>query len=226
MPTEVATDITDSQAEALPASPAKNPQESNGLRSALKRVPKWAYLAGISLMLIIAIFTVYAFLTAEPARLRIAFQHNFHAADISVVVDGTVVYSDTVGGGSKRRFGILDKTSASLARTVGVPTGTHSVQVHVRAPADGFDQAKVSYAEFTATSDNILRITSMKRGGLTLAFEGGAITKAPSLDPDSKPYSKSVFSVFFSVLGTMLSASISFMVQEFWRSHKQRMGTR
>jgi hypothetical protein len=172
-------------------------------------------------MLIIAIFTVYSFLTAEPAKLRIVYQHNFHSADISVVVDGTVVYSDTVGGSSKRRFGILDKTSASLARTVGVPTGTHAVQVHVRAPADGFDQAKVSYAEFTAASDNVLRITSMKRGGLTVAFEGGAISKAPSLDPESKPYSKSVFSVFFSVLGTMLSASVSFMVQEFWRSHKR-----
>ncbi len=223
MPTEVATEITDSPAEALPVPAAQSPQKPNAALSALKRVPKWAYMAAISVILIIAIFTVYSFLTSEPAKLRIVYQHNFRSADISVVVDGTVVYSDTVSGGSKRRFGILDKTGASLARTVGVPTGTHAVQVHVRAAGDGFDQAKVSYAEFTATSDNVLRITSLKRGGLNLAFEGGAVSKAPGLDPDSKPYSKSVFSVFFSVLGTMLSASVSFMVQEFWRSHKQRL---
>jgi len=36
---------------------------------------------------------------------------------------------------------------------------------------------------------------------------------------------KSGITIVFSILGTMLSASISFLVQEFWRSHKNRMSS-
>jgi hypothetical protein len=213
--------LADSPSEAL--LPAKSAPAWKSALGRFRKLPKWSYMAMISAALVAMIFAVYSLFSADPARLRIVCQNNFRSSDISVVVDGSVVYSGSVGGSAKKRFGIFDKTGASVAKIVGVPTGTHAVQVHLSAPADGFDQAKVSYASFSATSDNVLVITSTKRGGLNLAFQGGAAVKAPTLDPESKPFSKSAASVLFSVLGTMLSASISFMVQEFWRNHKQRL---
>lgn len=209
--------------QGAPANEAKpTPSASVAVWAKLKRLPRWSYLALVSVALITTIFYVYHASTAQTAKLRILYQPSFRSASLSVVVDGTSVYSGTVSGIGKKRFGLFDKNSG-LSKTVGVAPGTHAVQVHLSAPAEGFEQAKVSYAEFSDTKENILVISSLRRAGLNLAFSGGAIATAPVVQPDSPQYPRSVFSILFSVLGTMLSASISFMVQEFWRNHKQRI---
>ena len=141
-----------------------------------------------------------------------------------MVVDGKIVYAGSISGNTRKRFGLFDKSGGgSFSKTVRLPAGKHALQIHVSAPGEGFDQAKVAFAAFTEDRENVLVINSGRRTGVGIAFQGGATAQAPSIATDSGPYPKSAFSILLSVLGTMISASISFLVQEFWRSHKQRV---
>ena len=192
----------------------------------LKGLPRWAYVAALTAMLLFAFVGVYLSLGAGSAKLRIVCQHSFRAADLSVVVDGKIVYAGSLNGNAKKRFGLFDKSaSGSFSKTVHVPAGKHALQIHISAPAEGFDQAKVAFAAFTDERENVLVINSGRRSGLGITFQGGATAQPPSISTDSAPYPKSAFSILLSILGTMISASISFLVQEFWRSHKQRVAS-
>ena len=192
--------------------------------SKFKRLPRWAHIASVTALLLLAFASVYVFSVAESARLRIVCQHSFRAVDLSVVVDGKIVYAGSVSGNTQKRFGLFDKSGGgSFSKTVRVPAGKHALQIHVSAPGEGFDQAKVTFAAFTEDRENVLVINSGRRTGVGIAFQGGATAQPPSIATDSGPYPKSAFSILLSVLGTMISASISFLVQEFWRSHKQRV---
>jgi hypothetical protein len=102
------------------------------------------------------------------------------------------------------------------------------VQVRISAPNDGFDQARTAAADFTADRESILQINATRRNALAVTFEGastGPLAANASAAPESHPLPKNGLTIVFSILGTMLSASISFLVQEFWRSHKNRMSS-
>ncbi|HWS18829.1 MAG TPA: hypothetical protein VN223_12470, partial [Candidatus Elarobacter sp.] len=78
--------------------------------------------------------------------------------------------------------------------------------------------------------ESILQINATRRNALAVNFEGAtpssqttAVTASSA--PESRPLPKNRITIVFSILGTMLSASISFLVQEFWRSHKNRVSS-
>jgi hypothetical protein len=229
MPTEVVPDSQ--QAELRPERPQISTVATVGamLRQVwtkITRLPRWAHMAALTCLLVLAFVSVYLMFSGEPAKLRILYQNNFRSAQLSVIVDSTVIYRGTISGSGKKKFGIFDKSSSgSFSKVVHVPAGKHVVQVHITASAEAYDQAKVAYAEFSEDSENILVINSARHNALALSLEGGAIAHVPGFENESKP-SKSAFSILLSVLGTMLSASISFLVQEFWKTHKQRMMSR
>jgi hypothetical protein len=102
------------------------------------------------------------------------------------------------------------------------------VQVRMSAPDDGFDQARSAAADFTSDRESILQVNATRRNTLAVNFDGAttsAVATNASSTPDSHPLPKNGITIVFSILGTMLSASISFLVQEFWRSHKNRMSS-
>jgi hypothetical protein len=113
-----------------------------------------------------------------------------------------------------------------FSKLIDVPTGRHVVQVRMSAPDEGFDQARSAAADFTSDRESILQVNATHRNTLAVNFDGatssGVATNASST-PDSHPLPKNGITIVFSILGTMLSASISFLVQEFWRSHKNRI---
>lgn len=199
------------------------------LRLRFRKMPVWTRYGVITLLLIAAIFTVYAAVPAEQAHLQIICQHSFRSAQLSVLVDGSVVYSSNVNVTAKKRLGILPKGQSGpeiFSKLIDVPTGKHVVQVRISAPGEGFDQARSAAADFIPDRESILQINATRRNALTVNFDG--VTTAPlaanaSAAPESHPLPKSGITIVFSILGTMLSASISFLVQEFWRSHKNRM---
>lgn len=193
-------------------------------------MPAWTRYGVITILLIVAIFTVYAAMPAEQAHLQIICQHSFRSTQLSVLLDGSVIYSSNLNAASKKRLGILTKGQSGpeiFSKLIDVPTGKHVVQVHISAPGEGFDQARSAAADFTADRESILQINATRRNALAVNFEGAASsTTAPltaSSAPESHPLPRSGITIVFSILGTMLSASISFLVQEFWRSHKNRM---
>lgn len=202
------------------------------LQARFRKMPRWTRFGAITVILIAAIFTVYALVPAEQARLQIICQHGFRSAQLAVLVDGSAVYTSNLNMASKKRLGILPKGGSApevFSKVIDVPPGKHVVQVHISAPAEGFDQARSAAADFTPERESILQINATRRNTLAVNFEGVSSTQtasatAPSA-PESHPLPKSGITIVFSILGTMLSASISFLVQEFWRSHKNRISS-
>jgi hypothetical protein len=215
---------------SVSAGDATAPTRWRALRVRFGKMPGWTRYGAITILLIAAIFAVYAAVPAEQARLQIICQHSFRSAQLSVLVDGSVVYSSNMNGASKKRLGILPKGASgpeSFSKVIDVPTGKHVVQVRISAPGEGFDQARSAAADFTPDRESILQINATRRNTLAVNFEGATSSTmaaaTASSAPDSHPLPKSGITIVFSILGTMLSASISFLVQEFWRSHKNRV---
>ena len=214
---------------SVPAEDVVVPSRWSALRTTFRKMPLWTRYGAITLLLIAAIFAVYVAVPAEQAHLQIICQHSFRSAQLSVLVDGSVVYTNNVNAASKKRLGILPKGQSGpeiFSKLIDVPTGRHVVQVHISAPADGFDQARTVAADFTTDRESILQINATRRNALAVNFDGPSaapLATNASAAPESHPLPKSGITIVFSILGTMLSASISFLVQEFWRSHKNRM---
>jgi hypothetical protein len=214
--------------------PEQDPQEHSednqtvsssgrGLRQRFMKMPRWTRIGAITLLLVFALLAVYALSPTETARLQIICQHNFRSAQLSVLVDGAQVY----GGGlnARKRLGLLPKGGSGVetfSKVISVPTGRHVVQVRISAPEEGFDQARSATANFTPERESIFAINATRRNTLVVNMEGASAENAATAS-DSHAVPRSGMTVLFSILGTMLSASISFLVQEFWRSHKNRV---
>jgi hypothetical protein len=194
-----------------------------------RKMPLWTRYGAITILLIAIIFAVYAAVPVEQAHLQIICQHSFRSAQLSVLVDGSTVYSSNINVASKKRLGILPKGQSgpeAFSKLIDVPTGRHVVQVHITAQDEGFDQARSAAADFTFRRESILQVNATRRNALALNFDGAttsAVTATGSSTPDSHPLPTGGITIVFSILGTMLSASVSFLVQEFWRSHKNRI---
>jgi hypothetical protein len=229
-----AQDYAEQLQPSVSAGDAAAPTRWHALRVHFRKMPGWTRYGAITILLIAAIFAVYAAVPAEQARLQIICQHSFRSAQLSVLLDGSVVYSSNVNAASKKRLGILPKGQSGteiFSKVIDVPTGKHVVQVRMSAPGEGFDQARSAAADFMPDRESILQINATRRNTLAVNFEGApssttaAATSTASSTPDSHPLPKSGITIVFSILGTMLSASISFLVQEFWRSHKNRVSS-
>lgn len=227
-----AQDHVEQLQNSVSAPDAAAPSHWRALQLRFRKMPLWTRYGAITLLLIAAIFAVYAAVPAEQAHLQIICQHSFRSAQLSVLVDGSVVYSNNVNAASKKRLGILPKGQSGpeiFSKVIDVPTGKHVVQVRISAPGEEFDQVRSAAADFTSDHESILQINATRRNALTVNFEGASSsTTAPlaaSSTSESHPLPKGGITIVFSILGTMLSASISFLVQEFWRSHKNRISS-
>src|SRR6185437_8294883 len=102
-------------------------------------------------------------------------QHSFRSAQLSVLVDGSTVYSSNVNVASKKRFGILPKGQSGpevFSKLIDVPAGRHVVQVRISAPDDNFDQARSAAAGFAPDRESILQINATRRNTLAVNFDG------------------------------------------------------
>jgi hypothetical protein len=202
---------------------------ARSILSRFRKMPLWTRYGVITILLIAIIFAVYAAIPVEQAHLQIICQNSFRSAQLSVLVDGSPVYTSNINVASKKRLGILPKGQSGpevFSKLIDVPTGRHVVQVHISASDEGFDQARSAAADFTPDRESILHINATRRNTLAVNFDGAttsSVATNASSTPDSRPLPKGGITIVFSILGTMLSASISFLVQEFWRSHKNRI---
>ena len=92
---------------SVPADDSAAPSRS--LRLRFRKMPLWTRYGAITILLIAIIFAVYAAIPVEQAHLQIICQHSFRSAQLSVLVDGSAVYSSNVNVASKKRLGILPK---------------------------------------------------------------------------------------------------------------------
>lgn len=185
-----------------------------------KQLPRNFRLASLALLLFVVGALLFTRLLANPAKVTIVCQHGFRTAELLVWSDGDLIYSGTVNGSSRARFGFLGSKPAGLYKTVDVPAGRHSIRVRLEADNEGYDQTKIVSANFGEGGDNSVSISAGRRG-LSVLAKG-----APEAMDDSGIVSSSrrlASSVMLSIFGSGMSAAIAFLVQEFLRAQKQRL---
>lgn len=192
----------------------------SGAFAHFKRVPLKIRIGfAIAAALVIAL-SVFSWETAASAKLRITCQHTFHSAALSVLIDDTPVYTGTVGGTAKKRLGVFKSNPQNtFSKTVAVRPGKHTVDVRLVSAADNYDESKSQVVTFSDNKENSLTVNGSRRGLYMLA-QGGF---TPPAETPLTPYKRYASPVLFSILGSGLSATISFLVQEFLRGQKARL---
>lgn len=175
-------------------------------------------LAAVAMLLIAGV--VLSSSSSRSAKLDIVCQHSFSSAEVSVSIDGELIYKGEVSG-ARKRFGFFGGSKArGVAKSVAVPSGRHTVQVRLNAAAQGYDQVRTASVFFSQNQENSLRI-SQDRHGLVVTSEGGPSVATEKASLGSYP--KYLASIVLSILGSGMSAVIGFLVQDFMRSQKGRL---
>ncbi len=192
------------------------------LRARLQKLPRKIRLAAAAVVMLVIGGVALSSALSKPAKLNIFCQHSFPSAEVSVSIDGDLVYRGEVSG-TRKRFGLFGGSKArGLAKSVAVTSGRHTVQVRLNARADGYDQTRTSSIFFSPNQENSLSI-SQDRRGLFVTSQGGS--GIPSESGSLGSYPKYLASIVLSILGSGMSAVIGFLVQDFMRSQKGRLAT-
>jgi hypothetical protein len=188
------------------------------LRRALQWIPSKARLATCVGLAVLITLAIYSYATSGSSALNLVCRHNLQSADLSVYVDGKPVFADRVSGAVKRRFGFLDKkVEGTLSKVLSVPPGRHDVKVELKSSPERFDQTRQIAVNLVSGREATIVITA-QRGELALAYQGSPADS----DKDSEPsYSGSIRSILFTVLGSVASAAVGFIVQEFLRTRRE-----
>ena len=190
------------------------------LSNAVWRVSPRARLA-LSLACLAAVMLgISAFMLLPSATLQLVCRHEFRSADITVSIDGEVVHTDTLTGTVRKWLGVLEKTEGTYARTLPVSAGRHVVAVNLRAP--GYDRTRSIQGDFRRGRESTLSVDAGR--GLSLAWRGtGAGANPPELANPSSSWFRYAGSIMMTILGSIVSASIGVLVQDFLRSRKARL---
>ncbi len=191
------------------------------LVGAFRRVSQWippkARLAVSFGLLVLIPLAVYSYLSNGRGDLNLVCRHNFQSAELTVSVDGKIVFSDQSSGTVKKRFGFLDKkVEGTLSKALSIPLGKHTVRVSLKSSSEQFDQTRQIAVNLVSGRESTVMITA-QRGDLLLGYEGAPVLSDTVSTPEG---SSAVWSILMTVMGAVASASIGFMVQEFLRSRK------
>jgi hypothetical protein len=192
-------------------------QARDGVWNAVRRLSAKARFA-LSLGLVAAILlSISVFLSLPSATLRLVCRHDFRTADLTVWIDGSVVLTDTITGAVKKLWGVLEKTEGTYSRTLPVSSGRHVVQVRIRGT--GYDRTRSIQADFARGRESTLSIDSGRE--LLLAWRTPPSGSEPTGGTSLFRYAGSVLMTIF---GSVISASIGVLVQDFLRSRKAAVG--
>jgi hypothetical protein len=182
--------------------------------------PKARFALGLAFLAVVLLGIATA-VSLPSATLKLVCRHDFRSADLTVSVDGEVVHTDTVTGAVRKKFGVLEKTEGTYARTLSVASGRHLVEVRLRAP--GYDHTRAISGDFSRGKETTLSVDSGR--DLSLAWRGGPGGSGAS-EPaaPSSSWFKYALSILMTIFGSIVSASIGVIVQDFLRARKARLG--
>ncbi len=219
--------------EANPAGTSENDRTVVGLRARLAGAKghlldalgglsgKARFALGLALLAMF-LLGVSAAVSLPSATLKLVCRHDFRSADLTVSIDGEVVHTGTVTGAVRKKFGVLEKTEVTYARPLAVASGRHLVEVRLRAP--GYDHARAISGEFSRGKESTLSVDSGR--DLSLAWRGApGGAGAPEAATASSSWFKYALSILMTIFGSILSASIGVLVQDFLRAPKARLET-
>ena len=130
--------------------------------------------AAMALLLVAAGLVALGFSRTMPASLQIVGQYPFGSGEIYIWVDGDLRYHDTVHHAAahphSRKEHLLAASGETIAVTLPVRAGQHTVRVQVDAPGNVFDHDTVIPGQFRAFSHQTLRVDFNNRN-LELKWE-------------------------------------------------------
>jgi hypothetical protein len=136
-------------------------------------------------------------------------------------VDDDVVLADALSGSTSRRFfGVVERTGGTYTRTVKVPARKATVEVRLRSA--GYDRVRRIQADFQRGEEAVL---SVDTGREALAWRAAAPEAAPAEAAAAEPSSgffKYASSILFTILGSIVSASIGVFLQDYLKTRKAR----
>lgn len=134
---------------AAPVAPLISPTSAANLAATAKAVPKRLSQSRVS---------PRPAAPVELANLDLQVQHHFTDAQLSLWVDEHLTYSRALHGENKTRLVVVHGVQGYETAQVQVPTGKHSLRVHVQSSEDSFDESKTITAELAKGEDKTLRI--------------------------------------------------------------------
>lgn len=180
--------------------------------------PKARFSLSLGIVAVV-LLGISAFLSVPGAILRVVCRHDFRTADLTISIDGEVLHTSAVTGASRKWLGVLEKTEGSYSATLPVGTGRHLVEVRLRAP--GYDRTRSIQGEFSRGKESTLSVDSARDLSLAWRATGGAGAAEPG--SPSSSWLRYAGSILLTILGSIVSASIGVLVQDFLRSRKARL---
>jgi len=167
----------------------------------------------------VVLLGISALVSLPSATLRVVCRHDLRSADLTVSIDGEVLHTGTVTGAARKWFGVFEKTEGSYSTTLPVGSGRHLVAVRLRAP--GYDRTRSIQGDFSRGTESTLNVDSGR--DLSLAWRGTSGAGAADAASASSSWLKYAGSILLTIFGSIVSASIGVLVQDFLRARKARL---
>lgn len=160
------------QTIAVPAQQAKAPEQQQQRRYRRHSVLLYLFAAALLLLVGAGLFAISSS-SGMPATLQIVGQYPFRTGEIYIWVDNDLRYHDELRGFSNPHAHLARVSSAtggSIALTLPVRAGRHTVRVQVDAPGQAFDHDTAIPGQFRAYSQKTLQVDFNSRN-LDLRWE-------------------------------------------------------
>jgi hypothetical protein len=170
--------------------------------------------AALLLVLLVAGFWLWR----STATLTVAGHHSFKRAEMSVYVDGDLKSTSEVSGSPRKKLGVFQKTEGTFSKSLRIAAGDHTIRVQFHSLTDDSDLSRQVQVSVQAGTQSTVYVNA-DRAALSLAFAG----TSPKLRSEPEPttgYAKTLQSILMAVGGSVLSATVGFVVQDFLRSRK------
>ena len=149
-------------------------------------------------------------LFSADSSLHLKVQHSFRSADLSVWMDGDLIYGGKVAGSMKKKFGLIpDSVQGTLSQIVPVPSGTHQLRVRI-VPDDGLAQEDSISGDFARNTERDLAV-SARRSGLSLSWQ---TTNAAAPASGAGWFGRYAGSLLLTIAGSIISALTGFALRE------------
>jgi hypothetical protein len=179
----------------------------------LLRIPITARVLLGFLLLAGILMAVYIALAGKDASLRLRVQHGFRTAQLSVWIDGDLVYSGKLIGAPARKFGLLPGSiQGSLSETFPISSGDHQLRVRIVSD-DGVTQENSIKGDFTRNSQRTLSVNA-RRNDISLNWQGSEMTGAESASASTGWFSRYAGTLLMTVAGSIVSALTGYMIRE------------
>jgi hypothetical protein len=175
-------------------------------------VPVKAWIIFGLFMLAAVLMAIHTALAAKDASLRIKVQHSFRSAQLSVWIDGDLVYSGKLIGSGKKKFGLIpDSVQGTLSETLPVSAGIHQVRVRVTSD-DGSVQEDTISGELARDSQRTLSIVA-RHDDVSLNWQG-ASSAAIETTSSSGWIGRYAGTLLLTIAGSIVSALAGYAIKE------------